>query len=139
MLEQITWKDYLIMLMSALSAYYIIVAALCYRKEISGMISKQRKDFQLTAELEGDEAMAFDELERVVSGIKRDILERAGLMTGKGELLDQLSEKLADYDGLRRPAFRDAINHYIVEHAKEICGVVFSEEELNEAWRMLPR
>lgn len=60
MLKPITWKEYLIMLMPALSAYYIIVAALCYRKEIGGMISKQRKDFQPTAEMDGDEAIASD-------------------------------------------------------------------------------
>ena len=139
MLEQITWKDYLIFLMSVMSAYYIIVAAVCYRKEIKNAVAKKRFAEVPDQAFEGNEETAFEELEAIVSDIKTAVLQPAGTMAGKHELLDQLSARLENYNGLRRPAFKDAINNYIIIHAKEICGVVFSEEELNAAWRALLR
>jgi len=58
---------------------------------------------------------------------------------GKDDLLYLLQQRLANYAGLQKPAYRVAINNYIMTNAKEICGVVFNEYELNSAWDRLPR
>lgn len=81
----------------------------------------------------------FDELEAVVADLKRSVLEQAGKETSKNQLLVQLKQRLANYTGLRQPAFRTALNHFIMQNAKEICGVDFTEKELDAAWRELPR
>jgi hypothetical protein len=44
----------------------------------------------------------------------------------------QLKERLASFAGLRQPACRVALTNYIVRYAKTFCGVVFSEQELEE-------
>lgn len=144
MLNKFTWSDYLSAVAIAVLIYYIVIAALYYRTEIKNIISGKtrlrRKEISDddTAPGEMDEA-DFDELEAVVAGLKRSTLEQAGTDVNKDQLLLQLKQRLANYDGLRRPAYRVAVNHYIIQHAKEICGVAFSEEELDAAWKTLPR
>lgn len=144
MLNKFTWSDYLSAVTIAVLIYYIVIAALYYRAEIKNILSGK---FKLKAkEISGDdtapgemEEADFDELEAVVAGLKRSTLEQAGADANKDQLLRQLKQQLANYDGLRRPAYRVAVNHYIIQHAKEICGVAFSEEELDAAWKTLPR
>ena len=81
----------------------------------------------------------FEELEGIVTDIRHSILEVAGKKVSKEELLNQLKLRLAFYGGLRLPAFRIALNNFIIQYAESICGVVFSEDELNAAWETLPR
>ncbi len=82
---------------------------------------------------------SFDELERLVTEIRHSILDKAGKNISKEALLAQLSERLNNYGGLRQPAYRVALTNFIIEQSENICGVSFSEEELEEAWEKLPR
>ena len=144
MLNKFTWSDYLSAVAIAVLIYYMVIAALYYRTEIKDIISGKtrlrRKEISDDDTAPGEmEEADFDELEAVVAGLKRSTLEQAGTDANKDQLLRQLKQQLANYDGLRRPAYRVAVNHYIIQHAKEICGVAFSEEELDAAWKTLPR
>lgn len=144
MLSKFTWTDYLSAVALLVIIYYVIITALYYRTEIknilSGKFEKKTKDISdSSAASDGMDEADFDELEAVVADLKRSTLQQAGTNTNKDQLLLQLKQRLANYDGLRRPAFRVAVNHYIIEHAKEICGVAFSEDELDGAWKTLPR
>lgn len=144
MLNKFTWSDYLSAVAIAVLIYYMVIAALYYRTEIKDIISGKtrlrRKEISDDDTAPGEmEEADFDELEAVVAGLKRSTLEQAGADANKDQLLRQLKQQLANYDGLRRPAYRVAVNHYIIQHAKEICGVAFSEEELDAAWKTLPR
>jgi hypothetical protein len=149
MLKGITWTHYLAAVAALLLLWYTVVAVLYYRKEISDFLkgkyklpSKTSKAVQETDEEDEqyvDPRAAYDELEAIATDIKTSILEVAGNKASKDELLGQLKERLAFYGGIRRPAFRMAMNNFIMHHAEEICGVAYSEQELDAAWETLPR
>lgn len=144
MLNKFTWSDYLGTVAIAALIYYLIIAALYYRLEIKNILSgkfkpRTKEISDGSAASDGMDEADFDELEAVVADLKRSTLQQAGTNVNKDQLLLQLKQRLANYDGLRRPASRVAVNHYIIQNAKEICGVAFSEEELDGAWKTLPR
>jgi tRNA splicing ligase len=146
----ISWSNYLMAVLIVTAGYYIFIGFKFYRKEIADLLSgkwkrskpinakeinKDNEDFSgsYNQVMEG----SFDELEQVVEDLRRATLEMAGKQTDKDELLNSLKRRLAYYAGLRKSAFRVAINHYIIRQAKETCGVNFTENELNQAWESL--
>lgn len=138
----ISWGTYLTVLVILVAAYYIIIGALYYKKEFRSLLSGKGKSSGTNEKDEEEQEQGdslFDELEEVVLDIRSNILEQAGKSVGKADLLDQLKERLITYGGLRNPAFRVAVDNFIIKHAEEICGVVYSEEELEAAWGILPR
>jgi hypothetical protein len=149
MLKGITWGHYLTIVIVIIVIWYAVVAVLYYRKEIKDVLkgkykfpARPGKAVVLPDEEEEayiDPRSSFDELEEIVTDIKTSILEAAGKQASKNELLGQLKTRLAFYGGLRQPAFRMAINNFLIQNSENICGVVFSEQELDEAWETLPR
>jgi hypothetical protein len=156
--ETITWRQYLIHIAIGLVLYYAIIIILRYRNETHNMLVKRKEkrssqsDENFTIDDEEDEGLlshqsepeqkniqSFDELEALVTEIRHSILEKAGTAVSKDDLLVQISNRLTDYGGLRQPAYRIALTNFIIEQSENICGVTFSEEELEEAWRKLPR
>lgn len=146
MLNNVSWGQYFASVILILILYYLVVALLFYRDEIQSLLQpkisptgsgQQQKSNADTKDKLREPDEAFDGLEVVISDL-RGILE-AGKEASKERLLGQLSGRLASYAGLRHPAFRAAINNYIVTHAKEISGAAFSEQELSAAWDRLPR
>lgn len=140
MLEEISWGTYLTAFAVLAAVYYAVVGVLYYRNEINGFLKGKFKDKD-EAVGDGPKAMeasgakgGFDELEETVASL-RNILEQAGKQASKEELLEQLNATLASYDGLRQPAFRNAIRNFIVINAESHCGIAFSEEELEAAWK----
>ncbi len=136
MLSRISWSEFAVGALALVAGYYAVIGFL-YRSEVKMFIqrklSKNRPSNGLMAEETGDE------LEMVVNDLRYAVLERAGLNAAKEELLQDLRNRLKDYQGLHKPAFRYAINNYIIQHAKEINGAAFSAEELNETWDTLLR
>jgi len=146
MLSNVSWSEYLAAVVILLVLYYVIIGLKYYRKEITSLLSGKlpnkdntSKNVLKSPEGRQQDAPSFDELEAVVNDLRYSILDKAGNPAIKAELLGQLKQRLASYAGLRRPAYRVAINNYIITHAKEICGVVFSESELEAAWEALLR
>jgi hypothetical protein len=147
MLQSITWSDYFTAAALLAGAWYVIITLIYFRKEaltlLSGKykipIKKKAKVTAAEAEDAPEEEHSFEQLEGIVTDIRHSILEVAGKGANKEMLLTQLTERLANYGGLRLPAFRIAINNFIIQHAQSICGVAFSEEELDGAWEALPR
>ncbi|WP_242917456.1 hypothetical protein [Pontibacter liquoris] len=142
MLNGISWHLYLAGAGALLGGYYLAAGLWLYRQELQALLlRKQRAAGATSPEERGDEApryLSYEELEHVASQIRRGILE-AGKEASKQDLLRRIKASLATSGGLRLPASRGAINHYIVQQAQEICGVVFSEEELEQEWETLPR
>ncbi len=146
MFKSITWSNYFTAVVILLALWYGIIILVYYRKELFNLLNGKyqiptRKKKQQTSEEDIPEEgeHTFEELEGIVTDIRHSIFEKAGNNAGKAELLMQLKARLANYGGLRQPAFRVAINNFIIQHAESICGVVFSEDELNEVWQTLPR
>jgi len=148
MLSKVSWGDYTVIMGILVVSYYFYIGIRYYKKEISSLLNGklQKKDKTIQKEKPKntfkDSALseaAFDELETVVNDLRFAVLEKAGKQVTKQELSDLLKRRLADYKGLKKPAFRVAINNYIITNSKEICGVVFSENDLNAVWDSLPR
>lgn len=144
MLSNISWRNYLIGVGILLVLYYLAVLLKFYRKDIRRLFSTkinlfQRKEQNLSVGDAEEEKAAFEELKAVVEDLGHAVLEKAGKEATKEELLEQLRRELANYAGLRKPAYRTAVNNYIIRNAQTICGVVFSEKELDAAWETLPR
>ena len=149
MLKGITWTDYFTAAVILVTLWYLGVGLIYYRREVLDLFSgktkirlrKNKNQIKGDGHEEPDQEAgdSFEELEATVTDIRHSILEEAGKEASKEQLLRQLQDRLANYGGLRRPAFRIAINNFIVQHAQNICGVSFSEEELEAAWEELPR
>ncbi len=146
MLSSVTWGEFMVTVIVVIILYYLFIGFRYYREEIksllSGRLSKanpQKEQQQTIPDDAQDNDDLFDELETVVNDLRYEVLDKAGKKTSKQELLEQLKNQLRGYSGLQRPAYRTAINNYIIMHAKEICGIDFSEWELNNAWDALSR
>jgi hypothetical protein len=122
MLSHITWGQYWSVLIILVAIYYFFIAIIFYRKEISGLlrakISHHRsgENGQTEEHRENGHSIGFDGLESVVTDIKAVML-KAGTDAEKEPLLAQLKLRITAYDGIRQPAFRNAINQYIVRNA----------------------
>lgn len=134
MLERISWGNYFFVIAIAAVIYYLVIILLYYRSDITDILTKRVKnekesDDEPTA-LQSNEVQ---DLEDIVIKIK-GILVESGAQVSKDELLANLGQTLMNYNGLQKPAFRVALNNYIIKQAKELCGVGFSEEELEKEW-----
>lgn len=139
MLEQFTWMDFIMMILISVTIYYTFIVAVYYRNNVMRFF-KGRGKAELAYGYDEDVVdtfSGFDELEETVEDIRHKILEKAGKEASKTELLEQIRERLANYDGLRRPAYRIALTNFIIQNAESICGITFSEEELDEEWDSL--
>lgn len=134
MFHFITWEEYFISLAIILTVYYILLATFCYRMEIADLV-KGGTNYPEKNPVENN---GIEDLEKVVREVK-GILEKAGKEVDKTELFEQLKQRLANFAGLRQPACRVALTNYITKQAETFCGVVFSEQELEEAWETLLR
>lgn len=146
MLSNVSWGDYLFGAAILAFVYYVVIVAVFYRSDLIKLFRRkfnpspafspnEAEDWETGNEEDG----SFQELEATVADIRQNILTVAGKETSKAGLLTELKARLANYDGLRVPAYRAAINNYIAEHAKNLNGVAFSEEELDAAWGVPPR
>jgi len=148
MFKSITWSHYATAVAILIALWYGIILLAFYRRELFNLFSgkykipvrkkKQQSIAEAEEETEAPES-TFEELEGIVTDIRHSILEKAGKTATKEALLSELQSRLANYGGLRQPAFRVAINNFIIQYSESICGVAFSEDELNEAWDRLPR
>ena len=141
--ENITWAQYLASAGLITGGYYLFIL----RKDLGKIASKgsavfdhkgtvQAPDVAVRADEEEEDA--FEKLNQLIDDL-RDVMEEAGNEVSKAALVDRLKQRLTSYDGLSQPAFHVAVNDFIIDQAKEICGVVFEEEELRMAWSTLPR
>ncbi len=130
MFNNISWKEYIGTMALVLAVYYLFIGIRYYRKNIrtSFSVRFRRRQHSNVA------ATDTDELDSIVFDIRYAILEKAGMNASKQELLRQLCERLENYSGLRKPAFRVALNNAIIQQAKDNCNVDFSTAELDDAW-----
>jgi hypothetical protein len=140
MLEEISWKDYMMGIGLGAFAYYTVVLAIYYKNDLRSLLSGK---FQMQAGKKGKVDRSeegnkdpMEELEAAVADI-RSILEKAGNKAAKSDILHGTAKILQNYPGFREPAYRVAIRNFIIQHADEICRVEFSVEELEEAWMQI--
>ena len=148
MLSNVSWSEFGAVLGVLLVLYYLFVGAKYYHKDIKDVLAgKAFKKKESTPKNFPERFMndtppadnSIDELETIVNDLRYAVLDKGGKSVTKQELLNGLRNRLVSYEGIHKPPFRVAINNYIIRYAKEINGVMFSENELNSAWESLPR
>ena len=142
MLEAITWNDYFITLAIGITTYYLIIIGLFYPKELRSLISGKSLQFNPPGQQEKERHLSrtdptdtdrFEELELTVAELQ-GILGKAGNITDKNLMLEQLSQVLSSHPGLRDPAYRVAIGNYLSENIPKLTRLNFSESELEKIW-----
>lgn len=137
MLEQISWSTYFSVIATLAVIYYLLIILLYYRKDIADVVNgKLSTKTEANGEAAAGRSNEVQNLEEIIAKIKGTLLE-SGAEAGKDELLTKLGQTLANFEGLQKPAFRVALTNYIIKQAKELCGVRFSEEELDSKWDSL--
>lgn len=147
MLQNISWGQYLSVLLILVLIYYVGYFMKYYQEKlITKLQNKSAEPEESIADLgtqELDQHAAdeqeIDELEATVNEIREFILDKAGKEADKEELVQQLESYVANFNGLHKPAFRYALTNYIIQQAELKCGVVFEEEELEAIWEKLSR
>lgn len=133
MLSKNTWGEFLITVIILISLYYLAVGVRFYLPQIKKILSG-RKEIQSNDAIYNDGDAVLNELEDVTRDLRYAVLERLSHPVSKEQLLELLQRRLAGYSGLSKPAFRVALNNYIMLHAKEICDISVNEQELNARW-----
>ncbi len=131
-LENITWKSYLTVVAVVVIIYYALLLLISYRRN-KGLSLGGKRGQQPEVYIEG----GYDQLEELTQEIRHSILEEAGTDATKAELIAQFRHRLVHYDGLRQPVFRIALTNFLIQKSESICGITFTEEELNEQWDTL--
>lgn len=160
MLEQISWKEFLIAIGSSCAAYYGILA-------VAGKIRflPQQKNKPLTT-YHGGNAMTsspaslaasvslqenasmdntteettqesdpeFAALELLADEVQEIIAQFATAPGSKEDLLLALRKEIARYPTLSQPAFQRAISHLIIKVAGEQCQLTITDKEARECW-----
>ena len=160
MLEQISWKEFLIAIGSSCVAYYSILA-------VAGKIhfARQRENRSLPAYHGGDAMTAaqtpppgpvsppekvsmaniaeeteqkgdpeFAALELLADEVEAIIAQFDTAHGSKEELLLALRKEIARYPTLIQPAFQRAISHLIIKVAGEQHQLTITEKEARECW-----
>ncbi|MDR2272015.1 MAG: hypothetical protein LBF27_14010 [Sphingobacterium sp.] len=133
MLENITWKSYLSAVAAMVIIYYAFYLIFFYRRSL-------KAKFQGTKLGKGSDQYSEGsilDLDMLTEEIRHSILEAAGKEVSKEELIVQFRHRLANYDGLSQPAVQHAINNFLIPASESICGVTFSDHELNQQWDSL--
>ncbi|TXE13427.1 hypothetical protein [Algoriphagus aquimarinus] len=142
MLEAITWNNYFITLAIGITTYYLIIIGLYYPKELRSLISGKSMQFNPSGQQEKERHQSrtdptktdlFEELEVTVAELQ-GTLGRAGNITDKNLMLEQLSQVLSSHPGLRDPAYRVAIGNYLSENIPKVTRHDISESELETLW-----
>ncbi|RWU08141.1 hypothetical protein [Pedobacter chitinilyticus] len=140
--KDITWGQYLMAAAVLITLYYVAVLLIYYRKEMLLRIRDRRATKTETdAWEEKTDDSPLGELMVDLEGTIEDIAHmlEPGKQATKQELLNQLRSRVASFGGLGRPGYRYALNNYIIEKARENCGIAFSEQELEQEWENLSR
>ncbi|WP_293906151.1 hypothetical protein [Sphingobacterium sp. UBA5670] len=144
MLQNISWGQYLSILILLVLIYYVWYFIKYYQDGIIKRLSKDKSDDDIEVynpfpEEKPSEDLEIELLENMVNEIREFILDKAGKQVDKNELAQQLESYVANFNGLHKPAFRYALTNYIIQQAEIKCGVVFEERELEAMWDKLSR
>lgn len=162
MLEQVSWKEFLIAIGSGCAAYYGVLA-------IAGKIRFTRshtKTITPDATFPGNKLMAtsstslptigqeqvsgplqqiaedprqaddpeFNALELLADELQVIITQFDATSTNKEKLLAQLRQEIARYPTLNQLAFQRAVSNLIIKVTKEECQLTITDEEARECW-----
>lgn len=142
MLANFTWYEYLMAIGLALATYYSYVLLQYYvpgyRKQKSVRVGKQQnlgQDFEGPA-FGNDEVSeaVLDQVDTLIHSVSGIAEEGAEKNQPKDYLLEQVSDQLSKYPGLRDSEYRAGINLMIVEEFEKKLSLTLDERDVDGLW-----
>lgn len=140
MLSNISWQNYLVLIVWLLIAWYCFVGMVYYAKDIKAILRfkslrfnrKQKNSIEDTTENVADSFVRSKHLRDDIALILQTATQHK---FPKEELVMALQLRVRAYPDLHQSAFQVAINHYISQESEKQCSTSFSDEELRSIWR----
>jgi hypothetical protein len=139
MLKNISWQNYLALIVWLLIAWYCFVAMVYYAKDIKKILRFKNIRFNpiQTKSIDDSTKNVGDSFARS-KNLRDDIALILQTATQhkfpKEELVMALQLSVRAYPDLHQSAFQVAINHYISKESEKQCSTSFSDDELRSIW-----
>lgn len=143
MFENISWTQYLTVLVIVLVVYYLYVGVRYYGPEIKKIFGSRVQDEPEILELFSDkgspksvspEDQDYEQVEQLTSALKRLLVDAADKQVPAEEILEILKSLLGQYDELADSPFRPALNELIVSECGRYGIIQINEEVVDELW-----
>jgi hypothetical protein len=139
MLKNISWQNFLVLIVWLLIAWYCFVGMVYYAKDIKKILRfksirfnpKQNNSIDGITE---DVADSFARSKNLRDDIALILQKATQHKFPKEELVMALQLSVRAYPDLHQSAFQVAINHYISQESEKQCSTSFSDEELRSIW-----
>jgi hypothetical protein len=162
MLRNISWSEFILVLVAVLSIYYLYVILVYFGKDITRYFHTRtvldefpvKKDFSPmpvspnSSALNGDKKLKipmtvvatpseieFSTVHDLLEDLKSLFAVAAKTSMIKQELVQALNGKLKNYPMLNDSDVRDDINVHIIEEVREKCGIELVPEDIKRLWR----
>jgi hypothetical protein len=157
MLSSISWSVFLLFLVFALAAYYTYVGLVYFRKEMVFLFRRNSGQENLSSALpsvdqsdtskpimvpeqipetskkkEYEQYQVYD----LISEIKDLLLKAAKEKMIRQELIQSLKSTIRSYGTLGDPDLKEDISQHILMECQDQCGIVLTETELSDLWKM---
>ncbi len=139
MFSGISWYGYLSFLVVVVSAYYLLVFIIFYRKDINLWVNKfkgvdTRNSFLIDHMQDATVVGGNDALENLQRDIVQTLNEGVNRQLIEQEIIMTLEGLLTNYKDYILPQHREKINEYIIHECKNICSIHLDEEKAVSLW-----
>jgi competence CoiA-like predicted nuclease len=139
MLKNISWQNFLVLIVWLLIAWYCFIGMVYYAKDIKKIlrfksIQFNQKQNNSIDNITEDVADSFARSKNLRDDIALILQKATQHKFPKEELVMALQLSVRAYPDLHQSAFQVAINHYISQESEKQCSTSFSDEELRSIW-----
>ena len=139
MLKNISWQNFVVLIVWLLIAWYCFVGVVYYAKDIKKIlrfksIRSNPKQNNSIDDITENVADSFARSKNLRDDIALILQKATQYKFPKEELVMALQLSVRAYPDLHQSAFQVAINHYIACESEKQCSTSFSDEELRNIW-----
>ena len=142
MFNSISWRQYLIVVITAVSIYTLAVIVIYYRKELlsvfAGVFAKNtplpKAPKKSMIPVEAKDNVLSDTVHALMADLNALLREAASHQYPKEELLMALEICLRNYNTIKGTKFQDVINEHIQTESEMNCRLQLEDAELTQLW-----
>ena len=142
MFNSISWRQYLIVVITAVSIYTLAVIVIYYRKELlsvfAGVFAKNtplpEAPKKSMIPVEAKDNVLSDTVHELMADLNALLREAASHQYPKEELLMALEICLRNYNTIKGTKFQDVINEHIQTESEMNCRLQLEDAELTQLW-----
>ncbi|MEO5889684.1 MAG: hypothetical protein ABIQ31_05490 [Ferruginibacter sp.] len=139
MLKNISWQNFVVLIVWLLIAWYCFVGIVYYAKDIKKILRFKSIPFNPKQNNSIDDITdnvtdSFARSKNLRDDIAMILQKATQYKFPKEKLVIALQLSVRAYPDLHQSAFQVAINHYISQESEKQCSTSFSDEELRSIW-----